>query len=54
MESELIISLIALGLLALASGALIAMFATRCAPDGFEDSSGCHLSRRQTHSAEES
>jgi hypothetical protein len=44
MSLPVIISLVALGLVALASGALIALFATRRAPDGFEDADGCHLS----------
>jgi hypothetical protein len=54
MDSNVITSLLALGLAAVASGALIAMFATRCAPDGFEDANGCHLSNRQTPHADES
>lgn len=53
MHSNIILSLLALGLVALASGALIAMFATHCAPEGFEDAAGCHLSRRNTPPAEE-
>jgi hypothetical protein len=54
MDIDVIISLLALVLAAVASGALIAMFATHCAPEGFEDASGCHLSRRPTGHAEES
>ena len=53
MHSDIIITLLALGLVALACGALIAMFATHCAPEGFEDSAGCHLSRPSSPHAEE-
>ena len=57
MENQVLIVILALGLLALASGALIAMFASRRAPDGFEDGNGFHhasRSSRRTHGAKRS
>ena len=44
MESDVILYTLVLSLLAVASGALIAIVASRRAPEGFEDVNGCHLS----------
>jgi hypothetical protein len=59
MENRVLIVTLALGLLALASGALIAMLAWRRAPDGFEDNNGFHRTprtsaSRRTHCAKSS
>jgi hypothetical protein len=51
MLHPVILWLLAMGLFALAGGALIAMFAACRAPDGFEDADGCHLSPRLTRRA---
>ena len=45
MSSAAIIIIILLGIAALAGGAVIAIMASRKAPDGFEDQDGFHLVR---------